>query len=286
MNLRRPPWTRLLDLSANIDTDKTPTQRSVRNGGAGHYREPDPTPRFAAMRPASPRGAPRAAAPAAVALALLLVLVGAPLAAVAFCASEIYCTGPVLDTVQRAGVFNDSKYFVDSPTSKPVDQVLAAFAQLGQSPTVEAVRSFFDQNFLPAGSEVERVLPLDWSPQPAFLDKIRDPLLRKFALSLNTRWLKLVRTFNATAACEGCAVSSIPLKNPFVVAGGRFREAYYWDSVRHRPSFSLTICRLAGACDPQTLGADLTIRRQMYATAKGVIEDMLGTTESSLRASR
>lgn len=31
------------------------------------------------------------------------------------CTHPVYCTGPLLDAVQRAQIFNDSKTFVDMP---------------------------------------------------------------------------------------------------------------------------------------------------------------------------
>jgi len=42
-------------------------------------------------------------------------------------------------------------------------------------------------------------------------------------------WPLLARAFNVSALCGSCH-SSIPLPNPFIVPGGRFREPYYWDT--------------------------------------------------------
>lgn len=44
-------------------------------------------------------------------------------------------------------------------------------------------------------------------------------------------WPDLTRTYNAsTNNCTDCPSSFIPLNHTFVIAGGRFRELYYWDS--------------------------------------------------------
>lgn len=59
--------------------------------------------------------------------------------------------GAVLHTVQTSRIFNDSKTFVDMPTSKPVEQVMRAFAQLGSNPSRSEIRAFVDQNFLEPG---------------------------------------------------------------------------------------------------------------------------------------
>lgn len=43
-------------------------------------------------------------------------------------------------------------------------------------------------------------------------------------------WGNLTRAINETAVCDACEKSFIAPQRPFVVAGGRFREMYYWDS--------------------------------------------------------
>lgn len=40
------------------------------------------------------------------------------------CLSLIYCRGKLLDTIQRSGLFMDSKTFVDMPTKKPEAEVI------------------------------------------------------------------------------------------------------------------------------------------------------------------
>ena len=43
-------------------------------------------------------------------------------------------------------------------------------------------------------------------------------------------WPDLTRKYTGVEACQGCANSYLPVNRTFVVAGGRFREPYYWDS--------------------------------------------------------
>ena len=40
------------------------------------------------------------------------------------CSSKLYCQGKLLDTIQRSGIFKDSKTFVDMPTKRPEMEVI------------------------------------------------------------------------------------------------------------------------------------------------------------------
>ncbi|CAO3591104.1 unnamed protein product [Absidia cylindrospora] len=145
-----------------------------------------------------------------------------------FCNSPIYCEGPLLKTVQLAKLFPDSKTFVDMPTKKPVDQVLEAFNSLGKNPDKTSIQSFVNNNFAKEGTEMEpyniTTSPLQW------LKKIKDLKYRGWIDNLHHAWSQLTFKFNTSSLCEGCVSSTLPVKRPFVVPGGRFREFYYWDS--------------------------------------------------------
>jgi alpha,alpha-trehalase len=158
-----------------------------------------------------------------------------PLAVVqATCTHPIYCTGPLLDFVQRSGLFNDSKYFVDCATRKPLQDVLAEFTELqtsGGLADLNNVRDFLNQNFAPPGEELSVVQPPDWTFSPDnFLTLVADKDLLVWGRDLHERWTLLTRQYQLSAICEGCQTSSIPAKYPFVVPGGRFLEFYYWDT--------------------------------------------------------
>jgi alpha,alpha-trehalase len=47
-----------------------------------------------------------------------------------FYSSEIYCYGPLLDTVQMAGLYNDSKTFVDMKLKLPPNITMEHFFQM------------------------------------------------------------------------------------------------------------------------------------------------------------
>lgn len=144
------------------------------------------------------------------------------------CTSPIYCEGRFLERFQLRRVTNDSKTFVDRPLKASVDQVLNAFEQIPVSAPQSAYKAFMDLWMHPEGYEVQDVVPVDWVEEPSFLKQL-PPNLFEFGKSLHSKWRSLVRSFNVTGLCEGC-YSSIPVPHPFVVAGGRFREYYYWDS--------------------------------------------------------
>lgn len=131
-------------------------------------------------------------------------------------------------TMQMAHVMNDSKSFVDRPLKASVQTVLDEFKKLPKKPSSADCIKFMDKWMHPPGYEVQKVTPADWVENPAFVSAL--PVeLRPIGKSLHSKWHELVRTFNFTGLCDGC-YSSIAVPNPFVVAGGRFREYYYWDS--------------------------------------------------------
>ena len=55
------------------------------------------------------------------------------------CASNIYCHGPLLHTVQMTKLFTDSKTFVDMPMREHPDVVYQAFLALPPNPSDEEV---------------------------------------------------------------------------------------------------------------------------------------------------
>ncbi len=73
------------------------------------------------------------------------------------------------------------------------------------------LRAFVEQNFL--------------LPQPAG-DGYHTVPSQSMVQHINALWPVLTRS----ADSAGTGSSLIPLPNPYIVPGGRFREVYYWDS--------------------------------------------------------
>ncbi|TGJ88171.1 hypothetical protein E0Z10_g557 [Xylaria hypoxylon] len=147
------------------------------------------------------------------------------------CDSPVYCHGELLRQVELARPFSDSKTFVDLPTKLPLDQVLAAFEKLEKplSNNTE-LHEFLSTYFGEAGSELEEVPADQLETDPVFLDKIDDLAIKQFVEKVIDIWPDLTRKYVGAGGCDGCVNSYIPINRTFVVAGGRFREPYYWDS--------------------------------------------------------
>ncbi|KAI1503260.1 glycoside hydrolase family 37 protein [Biscogniauxia marginata] len=147
------------------------------------------------------------------------------------CDSPIYCQGEILKQIELAQPFSDSKTFVDLPTKAPLDEVIAAFDKLAKplSNNTE-LNNFLSTYFGEAGSELEAVQTDQLRTDPVFLDKIDDTVIKQFVQNVINIWPDLTRTYVGATNCTGCVDSFIPINRTFVVAGGRFREPYYWDS--------------------------------------------------------
>ncbi|KAG2114181.1 glycoside hydrolase family 37 protein [Suillus discolor] len=153
-----------------------------------------------------------------------------------WCIGQIFCAGSLLQTVNIAQVYSDPKTFVDKPTGKSSQQVLADFSNFNLSMATEGeVVNFVDNDFLGEGLELEAATLTNFNPTPAFLNNVTDPLLKAFAQTVHGYWTQLARSTNQSAVCNDypggtCEGSFIPLNHTFVIPGGRFREQYYWDS--------------------------------------------------------
>lgn len=174
------------------------------------------------------------------------------------CNSLIYCHGPLLDTVQMAGLYNDSKTFVDMKIKLSPNITMEHFNEMmdrtHSRPTKADIQEFVNQNFDPEGSEFEEWRPTDWKDNPSFLQKIKDPLFHQWASDLNRLWLQLGRKMKDEVKHNQELYSIIYVDNPVIVPGGRFREFYYWDSYWIIKGLLLS---------------------EMRSTAKGMVENFL-----------
>lgn len=118
--------------------------------------------------------------------------------------------GPLFQDVQLAGVFDDSKTFVDGrPKSTPAD-IAKRYADR-RSTAGFNLRAFVDQNF-----EIPHAVGRDFQTDTA----------QSMEAHIRALWPVLTRAPDTADARS----SLIPLPNSYVVPGGRFREVYYWDS--------------------------------------------------------
>ncbi|KAE9421080.1 hypothetical protein Angca_008760 [Angiostrongylus cantonensis] len=168
---------------------------------------------------------------------------------------KIFCEGSLLDAVQRANLFSDCKYFVDMPLKHDAETTLVRWEALRAAGpvSVERLREFIDEYFDQPEDELVGCDPIDWNPDNNAFNSIKDSNYRSFALALHRKWPTLYRKISDSVQMKPERYSIIPVPNPFVVPGGRFREIYYWDS------FFIIKGLLASG---------------MYITVRGMIENM------------
>ena len=118
--------------------------------------------------------------------------------------------GPLFSDVQLSGIFSDSKEFVDARPRSTAATIRARYDSARRAPTF-VLREFVEQNFA--------------LPQPAG-DGYRTVASQGMVTHVNALWTVLTRSPDSVDRNS----SLIPLPNPYVVPGGRFREIYYWDS--------------------------------------------------------
>lgn len=119
---------------------------------------------------------------------------------------EVY--GTMFHDIQMAGVFEDSKTFVDCTPNSSAEDLVAMYGEFKGQQSFD-INRFVEDNFqLPEAPENEKVEE------------------KPFFEHLNRHWDYLTRA-GQTSAPES---TLIPLPYQYVVPGGRFREVYYWDS--------------------------------------------------------
>lgn len=136
--------------------------------------------------------------------------------------------------VQTAGLFKDSKTFVDMSLIGTAEVTLKNFEQLmlqtSRKPSKEDLMEFIQQNFQTTSNELENWYPPDYHVAPPFLRKIKPLPVRNLAKLLLDTWPNLGRKVRNEVIYNSYKYSILPVPNGFIIPGGRFREFYYWDS--------------------------------------------------------
>src|SRR6185503_131775 len=118
--------------------------------------------------------------------------------------------GPLFHDVQMAALFPDSKTFADARPLQPPSEIARRYAA-DKGRQGFGLRAFVDEHFEP--------------PEPAGKGVPIDTA-RCMEEHIRQLWPVLTRPADVPVPFS----SLIPLPNPYVVPGGRFREVYYWDS--------------------------------------------------------
>ena len=119
--------------------------------------------------------------------------------------AELY--GDLFYDVQSKEIFDDSKTFVDVIPQYNVSLIRQRYNMLDDT-TNNAVSDFIEQHFTIPNDKVS--FKTDSSSINVHINKLWDVLQRP--------------------SDERVSGTLIPLPNPYIVPGGRFREIYYWDS--------------------------------------------------------
>lgn len=113
-------------------------------------------------------------------------------------------------SVQMEKVFADGKTFVDCVPKKSPGVILTDY-RLNRNKQGFSLKSFIDSNFFVPGN---------------FVSSYQSDTSKSVKLHIEKLWQALQR--KPDLVVEGSSL--LPLPNPYLVPGGRFREIYYWDS--------------------------------------------------------
>ena len=105
-------------------------------------------------------------------------------------------------------ILGDSKTFVDCVPKYEIETILGKYARLENKQDSAVIRNFLEENFI----------------VPAY-----KPDYKTDSSSINEHISK-VWSLLKREPDEITSGTLIPLKYPYIVPGGRFREIYYWDS--------------------------------------------------------
>jgi len=123
--------------------------------------------------------------------------------------AEIY--GELFTDVQMRHIFPDSKTFPDCTPKRDPQQIVKDYLALKNNPAARfRLDEFVTGNF-----------DLPKTPQLNYVTQEKDVVMH-----VKNLWGVLRR--EADSAVNGSSL--LPLPNPYIVPGGRFREIYYWDS--------------------------------------------------------
>jgi alpha,alpha-trehalase len=146
----------------------------------------------------------------------------------------VFCNADMLSVVQGAELFGpDNKEFVDMPMKRSPEEVVKKFYAGWNHSDPQAIRTFVEDCFEAAGSDLTSWTPDDWSPSlpEPFVSSIRDDTLKALAFQVHEVWHHLGKKLSDSVYSQPERHSLLPLRHPTtIVAGGRFRETYYWDS--------------------------------------------------------
>ncbi|VDO45552.1 unnamed protein product [Brugia timori] len=108
---------------------------------------------------------------------------------------EIYCSGSLLEAVQKANIFHDCKHFVDMPLKIDAESTLHDWHELIESGQIDenSLRHFVESHFDEPGGELDTCEPSDFDPEYGKFESINSPSYRQWAKELHRKWPTLCR---------------------------------------------------------------------------------------------
>jgi alpha,alpha-trehalase len=113
--------------------------------------------------------------------------------------------------IQMARIYPDGKTFVDLVPKRSPQTIMSDYKKIKKAPPVDfSLKKFAAENFeMPASQQLN------------YVTREKDVVSH-----IQSLWAVLKR--NPDKPIDGSSL--LPLPNPYIVPGGRFREVYYWDS--------------------------------------------------------
>ncbi|KAL8505396.1 hypothetical protein ACS0TY_016580 [Phlomoides rotata] len=129
----------------------------------------------------------------------------------------------------------DPKLYVDLSLKQNLSTTVEAFDKLPKtkngSVSDKELKGFVEKYLGSAEEDLVSVDPVDFVAEPEdFLPKVKSPEVRAWALEVHNLWKNLSRKVSGRVIQEPEFHTLLPLENPVIIPGSRFREVYYWDS--------------------------------------------------------
>ncbi|XP_047945687.1 probable trehalase [Salvia hispanica] len=129
----------------------------------------------------------------------------------------------------------DPKLYVDLSLKRNLSAAVEAFEKLPRNESgsvpVKELNRFMEEYLAAAEEDLVVVSPVDYVAEPeGFLPKVESPEVRAWALEVHSLWKNLCRKVSGRVLEKPEFHTLLPLENPVIIPGSRFREVYYWDS--------------------------------------------------------
>lgn len=129
----------------------------------------------------------------------------------------------------------DPKLYVDLSLKFDLPTTKQAFDNLPRTQNGSVLGTDFDgfmERYLDGADEdLVYVEPVDFVDEPVgFLPKVENQEMRDWALEVHSLWKNLSRKVADRVLERPDLHTLLPLQNPVIIPGSRFREVYYWDS--------------------------------------------------------